>query len=55
MNEGVTIESDGTVRIDHLRIEAQLAKLAQIWNVPADRALILAVEQALMRDQDRGR
>lgn len=47
---GVTIDPDGTITIDDTEIEAMLHELARRWNVSAERALALALEQAWSRE-----
>jgi len=47
---GVNIDPDGTITIDDTEIEAALHELARCWNVSAERALTLALEQAWARE-----
>ena len=48
--ESVTIDPDGTITIDDPEIEAALQELARRWNVPIERAFVIALEQALARE-----
>lgn len=49
--ESVTIDSDGTVIIDDPGLESMLHALARHWNVSVERALALALDQALERER----
>jgi hypothetical protein len=48
--KSVTIDSDRTIIIDDPELEFALHELARRWNVPVERALALAFEQALTRE-----